>query len=87
MVAVVKQHSIREATQADVLDITNNLASLPFEDDDEEMARRFDLLMLNLQLAILESSPREERYQRQVMTLMGNLEKSTISLRLPNIWN
>jgi len=39
------------------------------------MARRFDLLMLNLQLAILESSPRQERYQRQVIGLMGNLEE------------
>jgi len=39
------------------------------------MARRFDLLLLNLQLAILESSPRQERFQRQVMTLMGNLEE------------
>ena len=64
-----------ELTPEDVLDIKTALAALPYSDDDEEMARRFDLLMLNLQLAILETSPNQDRYQRQVMTLMGNLEE------------
>ena len=66
-------------TQTDLLDIQENLTKLPYDDDDEEMARRFDLLILNLQLAILESAPSQERLQRQIVTLMGNLEeKSTI---------
>jgi type I restriction enzyme R subunit len=64
-----------ELSTGDVVDIAQHLTPLPYEDDDEEMARRFDLLMLNLQLAILESSPSQERYQRQVMELMGNLEE------------
>jgi type I restriction enzyme R subunit len=61
-------------SDGDVLDLTHEVAPLPFEDDDEEKARRFDLLMLNLQLAILETSPREPRYQQQVRTIAGNLE-------------
>ena len=75
----IEDYSKRERwdtlTTGDVADINNNLASLPYSDDDEEMARRFDLLMLNLQLAIHETSPQQDRYQRQVMTLMGNLEE------------
>ena len=64
-----------ELTASDVLDISNNLAALPFNDDDEEMARRFDLLVLNLQLAILESSANQERLRSQVISLIGNLEE------------
>ena len=62
-------------SKTDVLDITEHLAHLPYDDDDEEMARRFDLLVLNLQLAILETAPGQDRYQRQIVSLMGNLEE------------
>ena len=58
-----------------LLDLNSSVAALPVDDDDEEMARRFDLLMLNLQLSILESSTSQERYQRQVMTIAGGLEE------------
>ena len=67
---------------------TSNLASLPYTDDDEEMARRFDLLMLNLQLAILETSPKQERYQRQVMIARWAIwRRSRRFLRWPSRWN
>lgn len=75
----VEKYSNREQlarlTPEDVLDIDQNLAGLPYSDDDEEMARRFDLLMLNLQLSILETSPKQARHQRQVISLMSNLEE------------
>jgi len=70
-----KRDRWNELTSSDVVDITNNLAALPFEDDDEEMARRFDLLILNLQLSILESSARQERYQQQIVELVSGLEE------------
>ncbi len=76
---LVEKYSNRERlaklTPEDVLDIDQNLAELPYSDDDEEMARRFDLLMLNMQLAILETSPKQVRYQRQVISLMSSLEE------------
>ncbi|TWT71651.1 DEAD/DEAH box helicase family protein [Crateriforma conspicua] len=69
------RENLSKLSPEDVLDLDQNIAPLPYEDDDEEMARRFDLLMLSMQLAILETSPRQARYQRQVISLMGNLEE------------
>jgi len=62
-------------SHSDVGDIRDHLTGLPWPDDDEELARRFDLLMLNLQLSILDQSPQQERYQRQVRSLGGKLEE------------
>ncbi len=63
-----------ELSTGDVLDIETHLTPLPTPDEDEEFARRFDLLLLNLQLAILECSPDQARYQQQVRELAGSLE-------------
>lgn len=75
----VEKFSVRERwdnlSHSDLADIRQELTGLPWPDDDEELARRFDLLILNLQLAILDHSPREERYQRQVRSLVGKLEE------------
>ena len=66
-------------TATDVADISADLSALPFPDEDDESARRFDLLILNLQLAILETSPRQERLQEQVRELAAGLtEKESI---------
>jgi len=62
-------------TTGDVGDASDHLAPLPTKDDDEEFARRFDLLLLNLQLAILESDHAQERYQQQVRDLASGLEE------------
>jgi len=64
-----------DLTTGDAADIENHLAPLPTPDEDEEFARRFDLLLLNLQLAILECSPDQARYQQQVCDLAGGLEE------------
>jgi type I restriction enzyme R subunit len=63
----------------DAVDIETHLAPMPTPDEDDEFARRFDLLLLNLQLAILECSPDQARYQERVCDLVGGLEeKKTI---------
>ena len=62
-------------TRGDQLDIAEHLSGLPAPDDDDEFARRFDLLILNLQLAILEKAPALERYQDQVKELARGLEE------------
>ena len=56
--------------------------SLPTElDDDDEEAKRFDLLMLNLQLAVLHVEPGFERLKEQVRSIVGMLEdKSSIPM-------
>src|SRR5882762_4094418 len=75
----VETFSSRERWQGlsptDHADIAEHLASLPYPDEDEEFARRFDLLLLNLQLALLEKSPSWTRYQEQVRALAAGLEE------------
>jgi len=52
------------------------VAGLPSElDPENEEAKRFDLLLLNLQLALLRKEPAFERLQRQVMDIAGLLEE------------
>lgn len=63
--------------EADV--ITNHLSGLPSPDEDDEFARRFDLLILNLQLAILQNNPSQVAYQMKIREIAKGLEsKSTI---------
>ena len=65
----------RQLSQGDQLDIAEHLTGLPSPDEDDEFARRFDLLILNLQLAILEKAPRLVRYQDRVRELAQGLEE------------
>ncbi|ADE16972.1 type III restriction protein res subunit (plasmid) [Nitrosococcus halophilus Nc 4] len=62
-------------TPSDELEIAEHLSGLPSPDEDDEFARRFDLLILNLQLALLEKTPSLERYQAQVKDLAQGLEE------------
>lgn len=66
----------------DALEVTLHLAGLPAELlQEDETAKRFDLLMLNLQLALLEKSGSFERYRNKVMEIASRLEgKGTIPL-------
>lgn len=57
-------------------ELGNEVAGLPVElDPENEEAKRFDLLILRLQLAILRSEPGFERLRKQVMEIAGLLEE------------
>ncbi|WP_100614447.1 DEAD/DEAH box helicase family protein [Confluentibacter citreus] len=61
----------------DVHDISTNLSGLaPYNEDDDELAKRFDLLILNFQLAILLGNGKsEEAYVKQIYNIAHNLYK------------
>jgi type I restriction enzyme R subunit len=63
-------------------ELANRVAGLPAElDAEDEEAKRFDLLLLNLQLARLRSEPGFERLRDQVKAIAGLLEeKSSIPM-------
>ena len=63
-----------ELTDKDVEGINGKLTGLPSADDDHETARRFDLMILNLQVAVLEKSSRQESYKKAVCAIAENLE-------------
>jgi type I restriction enzyme R subunit len=57
-------------------ELSQEVAGLPSElPADEEEAKRFDLLILNLQLALLRSEPAYERLRDQVKLIAGLLEE------------
>ncbi len=64
----------KELSASDFVDVSHHLAALPTPDDGDEFARRFDLLLLNIQLGTLESSPFLPRWQEQVTTIADGLE-------------
>jgi type I restriction enzyme, R subunit len=63
-------------------ELAQELAGLPAElDSENEEAKRFDLLMLSLQLAVLKSEPSFERLRNQVIEIADLLEeKGTIPM-------
>lgn len=74
-----------ERKNFDVLDepalesLRNKVSGLPSQDEDDEFARRFDLLMLNLQIAILNKSSSQQNYILKIKKLAICLEdKSAI---------
>lgn len=59
-------------------ELSHEVAGLPSELEAEvEEAKRFDLLILNLQLALLRSEPAVERLRDQVKAIAGLLEEKT----------
>jgi type I restriction enzyme, R subunit len=59
-------------------ELSHQVAGLPSElDPENEETKRFDLLILNLQLAILRSEPAFTRLRDQVKTLAGLLEEKS----------
>jgi len=81
---LVEHYSERPAwdslTPEDADEVGSQLADLPTsERDEDEAAKRFDLLMLGLQLRRLRPEPGEERLRRQVQEIAaGLLEQTTI---------
>jgi type I restriction enzyme, R subunit len=63
-------------SKSDMLDINNDLSSLvlPHKDDDE-LARRFDVLILNYQLALLTGSYSTDRYMTKISSTAKALLK------------
>ncbi|MBL9202318.1 MAG: DEAD/DEAH box helicase family protein [Opitutaceae bacterium] len=63
---------------ADRGELARHVAGLPTElEAEDEEAKRFDLLLLNLQLAVLRAEPAFERLSRQVMAIAGLLEEKS----------
>jgi type I restriction enzyme, R subunit len=57
-------------------ELAGQVAGLPSEQEaEDEEAKRFDLLMLNLQLAVLRAEPMFERLRDQVKAIAGLLEE------------
>ena len=57
--------------------IANTISGLPSADADNEYARRFDLLILNLQIAIQQNNPSQLTYQTKVRDIARGLEDKT----------
>jgi len=57
--------------------LADKLSGLPTQDDDDEFSRRFDLIILNLQLAILQNSQSQENYQMKIREMAKGLENKS----------
>ena len=69
----------KKITEEDAEVLSGNLSGLPSPDEDDEFCRRFDLLILNLQLAILQTNPAQVGYKEKLVSIAKDLEaKSTI---------
>ncbi|WP_096294209.1 DEAD/DEAH box helicase family protein [Nitrosomonas ureae] len=82
----VEQYTRQEAWQIldehDVSVLAEKISGLPLADADDEYMRRFDLLILNLQLAILQNNPVQVNYQRSVQQIVKELEDKSA---IPNV--
>lgn len=70
-----KREQWDQLSEKDVRSIHENLTALPWVDEDHETARRFDLLIYNLQVAILRKSAKQDRYIRAIREIASNLEE------------
>ncbi len=71
-----KREAWLELTPESFLELAQQVAGLPTEQEaEDEEAKRFDLLMLNLQLAVLRTEPAFSRLRDQVKAIAGLLEE------------
>lgn len=77
-----KPDAWRQLNAAEIQELADEVAGLPTQmERDSEEAKRFDLLLLNLQLALLHKEPAYERLRQQVVAIAGLLEeKHTIPM-------
>jgi type I restriction enzyme R subunit len=74
----VKSETWTALSDADVEELSRKVAGLPSElPADPEEAKRFDLLVLKLQLALLRKEPAFEQLRDQVKMIAGLLEEKT----------
>ncbi|MGA9188531.1 MAG: DEAD/DEAH box helicase family protein [Methanosarcina sp.] len=67
-----------ELSSEELAELSHEVAGLPSELEPEaEEAKRFDLLILNLQLALLRADPSYERLSNQVKDIAGLLEEKS----------
>ncbi|MFC1523823.1 DEAD/DEAH box helicase family protein [Thermodesulfobacteriota bacterium] len=59
----------------DIAEIRDRLTGLPSPDEDDEFARRFDLLIVNLQMAILNNDARQVKYRDQIRDIASAMEE------------
>ncbi|RUR24674.1 DEAD/DEAH box helicase family protein [Legionella qingyii] len=68
----------------DINTLRSKLSGLPSIDNDDELCRRFDLLILNIQVAILQNSRAQEKYKSQIIEIARGLEDKS---NIPNVAN
>jgi type I restriction enzyme R subunit len=69
------EDSWRVLSNGDVAELANEIAGLPAEiEAEDEEAKRFDLLILRLQLALMRQEPQFTRLQEQVTAIAGLLQ-------------
>lgn len=69
-------------SEDDMTVLSAKISGLPSIDDDDEYARRFDLLILNLQMAVLQNNNSQENYQLKVRAIAQSLEEKSA---IPNV--
>ncbi|WP_292993104.1 DEAD/DEAH box helicase family protein [Nitrosomonas sp.] len=67
----------QELDQNDANVLAEQISGLPAVDDDDEFARRFDLLILNLQIALLQNNPSQAHDQFKVREIAQGLEEKS----------
>jgi type I restriction enzyme R subunit len=71
-----EQKAWEELSESDMSDLSERVAGLPTQlDPEDEEAKRFDVLMLNLQLAVLRSEERFKKLRESVKQIAGLLEE------------
>ena len=72
-----KRDNWKHLAEDDVEKLSTNISGLPSSDDDDEFCRRFDLLMLNLQIAMLQGNKSQENYIVKIMNIAKDLESKS----------
>jgi len=62
-------------SKSGISELFENVARLIEVPDPDEMAKRFDLLMVHLQLAVAQKAPEEDRYYRQLASTAAQLAR------------
>ncbi len=77
-----KKEAWEKLSESDRQELASEIAGLPTQlERESEEAKRFDMLMLNVQLAVLKAEPTFERLRDQVIKIAGLLEeKHTIPM-------